>query len=153
MCKASHKLEGICHCRDMPRSLSRQGRGEAGHEALFHLQIVTRSLPTATVSRGPELSVCSWHTGRKASLTSYFSRDVFRGNLKKQLRGAPGWLSRLGIRFLILAQVVSLAHSSWVRALHLALRWQCKPAWDSLSPSLGPSPACSLSLSLKINKH
>ena len=36
--------------------------------------------------------------------------------------GAPGWLGRLSVRLLILAQVIS--QGSWVRAPQWALRWQ-----------------------------
>ena len=66
--------------------------------------------------------------------------------------GAPGWLSQLSIRL----QLGSWSHGLWVQALSWALCWQFR-SWSlfqilCLPLSLCPSPACTLSLSLK-SKH
>ena len=65
--------------------------------------------------------------------------------------GAHGWLSQLSIRLLLLSQI--MISRSWDQSLH----WLCAVhgvcLGFSLSPFLLPSPAHTLSLSLKINKH
>ena len=73
---------------------------------------------------------------------------------KLGLRGAPGWLSRLGIW----PRPRSWSHGSWVRDPHRALCWQLR-AWSllwilcfPLSLPLPYSHSVSLCLS-KINKH
>ena len=70
----------------------------------------------------------------------------------KQPLGASGWLSQLSIwlsvQILILAQVMILQLVRWSPAL--GCNDNMEPAWDSLSPSLCPSPPCSVSF--KINK-
>ena len=62
--------------------------------------------------------------------------------IKKHRHGAPGWLSRLSIQLLILAQVMI----SWF--VSSSPTWDL--AWDSLSPCLSAPPPLSLSLP-KIN--
>ena len=57
--------------------------------------------------------------------------------------GAPGWLSRLGIRLLILAQVMIS------QVMSLSPTVSAEPAWESLSPSFSAPPLLTLSLSLK----
>ena len=70
-----------------------------------------------------------------------------------EIIGAPGWLSWLSVRL----PLRSWSHTPWVWAPHQALCWQLR-AWSLLqicvSPSLCPSPANALSLSVsKINKN
>ena len=70
------------------------------------------------------------------------------------IRGAPGWLSQLGLRLLVSAQIMVSRFREFEP--HVVLHADgVEPAWDSLSPllSLPPSPlVLSLSLS-KINKY
>ena len=72
-------------------------------------------------------------------------------NLKKIALGAPGWLSRLGVRL----RLRSWSRGPWVRALRRALCWQLR-AWSlfqilRLPLSLTFPCSCSLSVS-KINR-
>ena len=82
--------------------------------------------------------------------------------LEWRLPGAPGWLSRLSIRLWL----GSWSRGLWVGAPRWALCWQLG-AWGLLQVlcplSLGPTPACALSLERhcfkmrdilsKMNKH
>ena len=71
------------------------------------------------------------------------------------MRGA--WVARL-VKRLALDFSLILVMISWVCEIEPHIRLcagSMEPAWDSLSPSLYPSPACMLSLclALKINKY
>ena len=71
---------------------------------------------------------------------------MVRFPLKWRGRGARGWLSRLSVWH----QLRSWSHSSWVRAPCKALCWRLGACfWFCVSLSLCPSPAHSLSFSLK----
>ena len=68
----------------------------------------------------------------------------------KGIIGAPGWLSQLSVRLLILAQVMV----SWFVGSSLALGslltvQSLEPVSDSVSPSLSAPPLLTLSLSQK----
>ena len=56
-----------------------------------------------------------------------------------ELIGAPGWLSRLSMRLLILAQVMISQVRGFKPCVGLCVDG-AEPSWDSLSPSLCPSP-------------
>ena len=76
----------------------------------------------------------------------------WRAPCSKRLKnfGAPGWLSRLSLGVLVSAQVMISQFVSLRPALCSMLTAQSlEPALDSVSPSLCPFPACTLSLSLK----
>ena len=62
------------------------------------------------------------------------------------LEGAPGWLSWLSGRLLALVQVVTSRLCGIEPHIGLCAG-SAKPAWDSLSPSLGALPPPMLSLS------
>ena len=74
---------------------------------------------------------------------------------------APGWLSRLSVKLLISAQVMISRFVGSIETRIGLCADSTEPAWDSLSLSLSLSSlllphlhtfACTLSLSLKINK-
>ena len=81
-----------------------------------------------------------------------YLKITLRNVLKARSTGAPAWLSRLGVWL----QLRSWSHSSWVQALCRALCWQLR-AWRLLRilclPLSLSLPACTLSLSKKINKR
>ena len=70
---------------------------------------------------------------------------------KKKINGASGWLSPLSIQLLVSAQVMISGFLSLSPACIGLCADSVKPAWDSISLVLCPSPTCSLSLS-KIKK-
>ena len=67
------------------------------------------------------------------------------------MSGAPGWLSRLIIQFLILAQAI-ISGSCWAQALCWALCSVMYLLKDSLSASAPPSTVLTFSLCLS-NKY
>ena len=92
--------------------------------------------------RGPHLSGAVAGTDLQTSLS-----ETLR---KIQLRGAPGWLSRLSIRL-----DFGSGHDLTVREIEPRVKLYAdsvEPAWDPVSPSLsGPLPltlACSLARAL-----
>ena len=86
-----------------------------------------------------------------AILFSIINPYLFDSHIKNKVVGAPGWLSRLGVRLWLR----SWSHSPWVRALRRALCWQLG-AWSLLRilclPLSLPLPCSYSCLSLKKNK-
>ena len=72
--------------------------------------------------------------------------------LKPTTSGAPGWLSRVSVRLLILAQVMISQFMSSSPTSGSALTVQTLLWILSLSPSLSVPPPLTCVLSLKINK-
>ena len=95
------------------------------------------------------LYICQLHQVTSA----FYDKNALMGINWKEFLGAPGWLGRLGVRFLVSAQIMISQFVSSSSTLGSALAVQ-KPAWDSpsLSPSLSlslcPSPAHARTLSL-----
>ena len=78
-----------------------------------------------------------------------------QGSEIKTKHAAPGWLSRLSISLLILAQVMTLRFTGSVRGIEPCIRFcadNAGPAWDSLFPSFSAPPLRVLSLSPSQNQ-
>ena len=89
-------------------------------------------------------TMCKALWGIKQTWTSLWSRSLIPQ--ENMYWGAPGWLSWLSVWLRLRSQ----SHGSWVQAPHQALCCQRRAHFGSSVPlSLCPSPACSLSLSLK----
>ena len=72
-------------------------------------------------------------------------------NLLIHQKGAPGRLSRLGDRLLVLAQVMISQFCEFEPHVGLCAG-SVGPAWDSLFLSLCPYPTHTVFVSLKVNK-